>query len=40
MVSYDDIEHYQKIVVSLGDTITSMAGIDEIIDRFGGWPIE
>lgn len=39
-LSYDDIEHYQKITVALGDTIKGMAAIDEIIDEHGGWPIK
>jgi hypothetical protein len=39
-LSYDDIEHYQRVCVSLGETIRGMAGIDAIIDKYGGWPIE
>jgi len=39
-LSFDDIEHYQKITVALGDTIKAMAAIDEIIDAHGGWPIK
>ncbi len=34
----DDIEHYQKIVVALNETIRIMAEIDKVIDRHGGWP--
>ena len=34
----EDVEHYQKIVVSLSETIRIMAEIDEIIDAHGGWP--
>ena len=37
-LSEDDIEHYQKIVVALSETISIMADIDEVIDRHGGWP--
>ena len=34
----EDIEHYQKIVVSVSETILIMAEIDTIIDAHGGWP--
>ena len=34
----EDIDHYQKIVVALGETIRIMAEIDEVIDQHGGWP--
>jgi len=34
----EDIEHYQKIVVALSETIRLMAEIDEVIDAHGGWP--
>ncbi len=36
-LSYDDITHYQKIVLTLRETISLMAEIDEIIP---GWPLE
>lgn len=36
-LSFDDIHHYQKIAVALGETRCLMAEIDEIIP---GWPIE
>jgi len=36
-LSYDDVAHYQKIVVAIRDTIRLMAEIDAIIP---GWPIE
>ncbi len=38
-LSKDDIEHYQKIVVALNETIRLMAEIDKVIDKHGGWPI-
>jgi len=38
-LSYDDINHYEKIVVALGETIRLMSNIDEVIDAHGGWPI-
>ena len=33
-----DIDHYQKIVVVLSETIRIMAEIDEVIETHGGWP--
>jgi Type ISP C-terminal specificity domain len=35
-LSYDDIQHYQKIVVALNETIRLMAEIDALIP---GWPL-
>jgi hypothetical protein len=37
-LSKDDIEHYQKIIVALSETIRIMAEIDKVIDAHGGWP--
>ena len=37
-MSKDDIEHYQKIVVALNETIRIMGEIDKVIDAHGGWP--
>jgi len=34
----EDIDHYQKIVVALSETIRIMAEIDEVIKAHGGWP--
>jgi len=39
-LSYDDINHYQKIVVALSETIRLMKEVDEVIDAHGGWPIK
>jgi predicted helicase len=39
-LSYDDIQHYQKIVVALNETIRLMSEIDEVIAAAGGWPIK
>lgn len=33
-----DIEHYQKIVVAISETIRIMREIDEVIEKHGGWP--
>jgi len=37
-LSKDDINHYQKIIVSLSETIHLMEEVDEVIDKHGGWP--
>ena len=34
----EDIDHYQKIVVALSETIRIMAEIDQVIEQHGGWP--
>jgi hypothetical protein len=36
ILSHDDIQHYQKIVVALNETIRLRAGIDKLIPS---WPI-
>ena len=37
-LTIDDIDHYQKIVVALKETIRLMSEIDEVIVEHGGWP--
>ena len=37
-LSDEDGAHYQKIVVTLNETIRIMAEIDEVIEAHGGWP--
>ena len=37
-LSKADVEHYQKIVVAISETIRIMKEIDEVIDKPGGWP--
>jgi predicted helicase len=37
-LSKADIEHYQKIIVAISETIRIMAEIDKVIDAHGGWP--
>ncbi|MEW6734813.1 MAG: type ISP restriction/modification enzyme [Acidobacteriota bacterium] len=37
-LSKEDIEHYQKIIVALNETIRIMKEIDEVIEKHGGWP--
>ena len=34
----DDIAHYHKIVIALGETLRLMPEIDEVINHHGGWP--
>ena len=38
MLTNEDIEHYQKIIVAISETIRIMSEIDEVIVRHGGWP--
>ena len=40
MLSYEDMEHYQRIVAALSETIQLMEEIDEVIEEHGGWPIK
>jgi Type ISP C-terminal specificity domain len=34
----DDIEYYHRVVVALAETIRIMKEIDQVIDKYGGWP--
>lgn len=38
VLTEEDIEHYQKTVVALSETIRIMGEIDEVIEEHGGWP--
>jgi hypothetical protein len=38
-LTFADIEHYQKVVAAIRETIRIMAEIDKTIDAHGGWPI-
>jgi type I restriction-modification system DNA methylase subunit len=38
ILTQNDINHYQKIVVALSETIRIMDEIDSVIDEHGGWP--
>ena len=38
-LSFEDIQHYQRIVAALAETMTLMARVDEAIEEHGGWPI-
>jgi len=39
-LTLDDIEHFQKVVAVLRETIRLMQEIDAVIDAHGGWPIQ
>ena len=39
-LTFDDTQHYQKIVVALKETIRLMTEIDQAIDAHGGWPLK
>jgi predicted helicase len=37
-LSLNELEHYQKIVANIGETIRLMEKVDEVIASAGGWP--
>jgi predicted helicase len=39
-LSYDDIEHYGRIIVAIGETIRIMKEVDEVIKGAGGFPLK
>ena len=39
-LSFEDIQHYQRIVAALAETIELMEQVDEVIEAHGGWPVE
>lgn len=39
-LSAEDIDHYRKVTLALGETIRIMAEIDAVITEHGGWPIQ
>lgn len=40
VLSFEDIQHYQRVVAALAETIELMEQIDAAIEEHGGWPIE
>lgn len=38
-LTWEDQQHYQKIVVALRETMRIMQEIDEVIESHGGWPL-
>jgi len=39
-LTFEDLHHYQKVVVALAETIRLMGEIDAAIDAHGGWPLD
>jgi len=39
-LEFGDIQHYQRIIAALSETISLTEQIDEAIEEQGGWPIE
>jgi hypothetical protein len=39
-LNFDDINHYQNIISIISETIKIMENIDQIIDKYGGFPLE
>ena len=39
-LSAEDVLHYQKVVLALGETIRLMAQVDVAIESAGGWPVK
>ncbi len=39
-LAFSDLQHYQRVVAALAETITLMEQIDEVIEEHGGWPIQ
>jgi hypothetical protein len=37
-LSKDEIDHYQKMVLALSETIRLMKEVDDVIEKHGGWP--
>jgi len=38
-LTLDDIEHYQKVVAALAETMAIVAEIDAVISAHGGFPL-
>jgi hypothetical protein len=39
-LTFEDIQHYQRVVSALAETIELMVQVDVAIEERGGWPIE
>jgi len=39
VLTFADIQHYQRVVGALAETITLMENVDEVIEELGGWPL-
>ncbi len=38
-LSFADVQHYQRVVGALAETISLMEQVDETIEEHGGWPL-
>lgn len=38
-LSFEDLHHYQRVIVALSESIRLMREIDSLIEAHGGWPI-
>ena len=39
-LNFDEISHYQNIISIISETIKIMEDIDQIIEKYGGFPLE
>jgi len=39
-LTFDDLDHYQRVVAALAETIRLMSEIDAEIEKHGGWPLK
>jgi predicted helicase len=39
-LGFDELNHYQKMIAAIAETIRLMDDIDEAIEEHGGWPIQ
>ncbi|MGH8183824.1 MAG: type ISP restriction/modification enzyme, partial [Rhodanobacteraceae bacterium] len=39
LLSFDDIEHYQRVIAALAHTLALQAGLDAAVTAVGGWPL-
>ena len=39
VLGHDELEHYQKVVVALGETGRLMGEVEAVIVGHGGWPM-
>jgi len=38
-LTFDDLEHYQKVIAALARTLELQSELDRAIDDAGGWPL-
>ncbi|ALB40744.1 MULTISPECIES: type ISP restriction/modification enzyme [Nostocales] len=39
-LNFDDISHYQNIISIISETVKIMEDVDQIIEKYGGFPLE